>query len=320
MLDLGSNSFHAVVADVEDGVVVPVARERDMLHLGRTVARHGHVPPGRLAGAVRSVARLASFARDHGATTLVVVATAATRDADNGAEVLDRLAAAAGTPVRLLSGEDEAALAYRGVRAHLDDDGRTVAVLDLGGGSLEVAVGEGPRARGVASVGLGVSRLSALVDDDPPSRRDLAALDAEIERALATEPMLADPPAAPVVAIGGTVRAMARVLVAGGRAAPTPVPGVVATDRTALVRLAGRLRSLDLTGRRAVEGMDPERADHLHVAATVLVAVLGRLGVDHVEVCPWGLREGVLLDAASLPTDGPASAAVPRGPADSRGG
>jgi exopolyphosphatase / guanosine-5'-triphosphate,3'-diphosphate pyrophosphatase len=297
ILDLGSNSFHVLVADVDGRDVVPVLREREMLHLGRTVALHGRIPDERREAARAVVAHLADRARRAGAAEVTAVATAAIRDAEDGAQVLAELSAAADTEVEVLDGLEEARLAYLGVRAAIAVTREPVLVLDLGGGSLELAVGIGDRVQWATSLPLGVSRLSAAVPTDPPKRREIrslrdrvdAALDPVIDRVAGLGPRAS-------IAVGGTVRALARVVAATeGRWLPATV-NHLDVSLTALQRLRDRLVSIDTVTRGRVPGMKSRRADHLHVAAVVLTRTLERLGLDEVTVSDWGLREGLLLD------------------------
>ena len=306
VLDLGSNSFHVLVADLDGRSLSPVLRKREMLHLGRAVAEHRHVPAEARDLALATVAHLAELARRSGAQESIAVATDAIRAAENGAEVLGDLSDAAGIEVRVLDGLEEARLAYVGVRAAVAVTSEPVLVLDLGGGSLEFAVGVGERVEWAASTELGASRLSALVSSDPARNKEVRRLvehvDEEVE-AIADRVQSHAP--AVTVAVGGTVRALARIAAASPR---TWLPAtlnqfVMTTSRLGAIRddLVGR----DLAGRLAVPGMKDRRADHVHVAAVVLVRVLQRLGTSTVTVCDWGLREGLLLDthgSTSAPT------------------
>jgi exopolyphosphatase / guanosine-5'-triphosphate,3'-diphosphate pyrophosphatase len=298
VLDLGSNSFHVLVADLDEGRVTPVLRQREMLHLGAVVARHGVVPPADRTRAVDTVAHLAELARRAGAVEQHAVATSALRDAEDGAEVIAELAEAAGTEVRVLDGVEEARVGYLGVRAAVAVRAEPVLVLDLGGGSLELTVGAGDEVRWSTSLPLGASRLSTLVDDDPPAPRDLEALRARVDRHL--DPIvdaLAHQAPATTIAVGGTVRAMARI---AARDRDVWLPATLNQLRIPVPELddlRDRLVALDLDGRLAVPGMKDRRADHLHVAATVLTRVLERLGTTTITISDWGLREGLLLDA-----------------------
>ncbi len=299
VLDLGSNSFHVLVADLDGASVAPVLREREMLHLGRAVARHGQVPDEQAQAAVDTVAHLAELARRAGARTVQAVATAALRDASNGQQVLDRLRDVAGTPIRVLDGLEEARLAYLGVRASVAVDAEPILVLDLGGGSLELAVGVGDQVSWSVSTPLGASRLSADVSDDPPGPQDLAWLREQVDAQIdpVVDLVRAHAPAT-CVAVGGTVRALARLAAAGhARWLPATV-NQLTLPTTELAALRDRLTGVDLTRRHKVPGMKSRRADHVHVAAAVLTRTLERLAVREVTVSDWGLREGLLLDAA----------------------
>jgi exopolyphosphatase / guanosine-5'-triphosphate,3'-diphosphate pyrophosphatase len=306
VLDLGSNSFHVLVADLDGATLVPVDREREMLHLGRVVAQHGGVPEPEIARAEATVAHLTALARRSGSVEHLAVATSALRDADNGIEVLTRLSDAAGTPVRTLSGEEEARLAYLGVRAAVAvaPEGEPVLVVDLGGGSLELAVGTGTEVAWSTSTPLGVSRLSSLVTDDPPRRRDLKVLRARVDDALSddVDAVVRDLGPRTAVAVGGTVRALARVVAAEDAVWLPTTLNQLHLPVTELARVRDELTAMDLEARLAVAGMKERRADHLHIAAVVLCRALERLQVEEVVISDWGLREGMLLDAHGAAT------------------
>jgi len=303
VLDLGSNSFHVLVADVGGHSVVPVLREREMLHLGRAVARHGRVPLDAREQAVHVVAHLSELARRSGAEDVLAVATSALRDAEDGADVIAALSQAAGAEVRVLGGAEEARLAYLGVRAAVSVAEEPVLVLDLGGGSLELAVGTGSEVAWSASVPLGASRLSAELEQDPPKRRELQALRARVDAEL--DPLLdrvtAQAPAT-TVAVGGTVRALARVVAADEARWLPATLNQLRVDVEQLERIRDRLVSVDTVTRGRLPGMKSHRADHVHVAAVLLTRALERLGIEGIVVSDWGLREGLLLDTHAIST------------------
>jgi exopolyphosphatase / guanosine-5'-triphosphate,3'-diphosphate pyrophosphatase len=298
VLDLGSNSFHVLVADLDGTSLVPVEREREMLHLGRVVAQHGRVPEEHVVRAEATVAHLSALARRSGSEQHLAVATAALRDAEDGADVLARLSAAAETEVRVLSGQEEARLGYLGVRAGVALRDEPVLVLDLGGGSLELTVGTGAEVAWSTSLPLGVSRLSALVDTDPPRRRELTAVRRRVEEELGPHTSaIVTAGVRTAVAVGGTVRALARVVAAEEGVWLPASLNQIELDVGELERVRDELLGLDLAARSALPGMKDRRADHLHLAALILTEVLGTLEVERVTVSDWGLREGLLLDA-----------------------
>jgi len=312
VLDLGSNSFHLLVADVDGPEVVPVRRSREMLHLGRTLATAGRVPTAVADRAVATVARLADLAGRTGATATVAVATAALRDPAAG-DLRVRLADAAGVPVEPLDGAEEARLAHLGARAAVAVPAEPTLVLDLGGGSLELAVGHAERTVWATSLPLGAGRLLLGVGEGPVDAAGAAALTAAVDAALdPVLPALRRHRPAAVIAVGGTVRALARHLAArAGRWLPATVNmAPLPADELAAAR--DELLATDAAGRAALPGVKERRADHLHVAALVLARVLARVEGPGAVVSDWGLREGVLLhrfgtprvrDAATLRAD-----------------
>jgi len=303
VLDLGSNSFHLLVADVDDSTVHPVRRAREMLHLGRAVARHGSVPVDLEVRAVATVERLADLARRSGAEHLVAVGTEALRG-PAGSSLVAELADAAGVPVTILDGEEEARLAYLGARAGVDVPDEPTLVLDLGGGSLEFAIGSGDRTLWATSVPLGASRMSAMLDpsdgvaadDEPPSTRAIRKLRKHVieELAPALSVIRSHAPAT-TIAVGGTVRSLARLLAGrSGRWLPATV-NQAPLDLDELSAATLELMAVSAMERAQMPGVKSRRADHLHVAALVLEEVLARLPPSPVRVSDWGLREGVLL-------------------------
>ncbi len=140
----------------------PVLRRRSFLHLGTEVARSGAVPPDRAASALRAVRRLHTAAEEAGADVVVALATAALRDAGNGAFLIQRMERIIGCPVTLLTGDEEARLCFLGQRAGVWVGHDPVLGLDLGGGSLEAGVGNDRR---------GVGRLQCPAGDGPPAGR-----------------------------------------------------------------------------------------------------------------------------------------------------
>lgn len=311
VLDLGSNSFHVLVADLHGTALVPVEREREMLHLGRVVAAHGHLPEPEVVRAEQTVAHLSALARRSGSDEQLAVATSALRDAGNGDEVIARLSQAAGIPVRVLPGADEARLGYLGVRAGVALRDEPALVLDLGGGSLELTIGSGAEVSWSISLPLGVSRLSTLVGSDPIRQREVKTLRASVaEQLLPHLDTVAAADVGTTVVVGGTVRALARVVAKASAIWLPATLNQLTIGLEELRRVRDELLTKDIDARAAVPGVKERRADHLHVAAIIIVELLEQLGVEHATVSDWGLREGLLLDAHGV--------TVPPGPDELR--
>ena len=232
-MDLGSNSFHLLVADVHpDGTFDPLARDKEMLRLGSVVAATGEVGEAAARAAVEVVRRFRALADSLGVEEVVACATAAFREARDSASVVDRVEAETGVKVRVISGKEEARLIFGAVRASVVIDPSPALALDLGGGSLEVTVGDAGGLRWSSSLKLGVARLTAdLVRGDPPTsgdrRRIVHAVTSAIGRVLPEIIRLE-----PRVASGSSGTLGTLIRLAAGRRGGS-VPGDSATDSAA---------------------------------------------------------------------------------------
>ena len=300
-LDLGSNSFHLLVADAHpDGSFDRLFREKEMLRLGDVVARHGRLTDEACEQAVDAVRRFRALAEGAGAEEFVACATSAIREADNGADLVARLAAETGVRVRVISGLEEAELIFRAVQASVLIDPGPALCLDLGGGSLEIMVGDSVDLAWKTSVKLGVARLTAqLVKGDPaePLRAgDLRRMRKRIEAVL--EPVAeAVAPFQPKLMVGtsGTLCDLARMAVAAETGAVPISINQHHVSREAVNELHELLASLPLSGRRRVPGLDVRRAE-LAPAGTLLAVIAFELfGFDELVVGTWALREGMVL-------------------------
>lgn len=302
VLDLGSNSFRLQLSEVgPDESITGIHQERRMLHLGGVVALHGHLPAPEATLAVTTARDLADVAERVGCDRLFAVGTSALRQAANGAEIVDRIGQVIGTTVKIVDGIEEARLAFLGAQTAVRLPAGDRLVLDLGGGSLELALGEGTDLRWSTTHLLGVSHLHAVVGGgEVLKKKHLRA----IEEAVTSDLSGIEPVSAPAVAVGGSVRALGD-LIAVGRSAWVPdsvnhvrvtVDEVAdLTSRMAPLTAAERIDRLDVSASRAVD---------LPVAGAVLASTMRRLGLESVVVSDWGLRTGVLVDALglSLPT------------------
>jgi exopolyphosphatase/guanosine-5'-triphosphate,3'-diphosphate pyrophosphatase len=325
VFDLGSSSFHLMVVDASrEGLLVPVLRRRSFLHLGTEVARTGGVPPDRAASAVRTVRRLATACEEAGVDVVVALATAALRDADNGSRLISRLEQVLGCPITLLTGEEEARLCFLGQRAGVWVGKEPVMGLDLGGGSLEAGIGTIDEVFDVASVALGTARLRGELGTGElltPADR-VAITEVTLARAEPIRDMLTRNPQAGrrVIASGGTVRALARLAMGlhrplqGSASASAPQVNQVEIPAGQLHELADRLATLDLDARLALPGVQTRRAPLLPIGAVVLSTLVESLGLQRLVVSEWGLREGAVIGALSLPEKrGAATGADERG-------
>ena len=299
-LDLGSNSFHLLVADVgADGTITPVLRHKEMLRLGDTVARTGGIGE-RSDEVIASLRRRKAMADSASAAQIVTCATAALRDADDREELLARISAEAGLTVRVITGEEEARLIFEAVRASLVLEPGPALCLDLGGGSLEINVGDVSGLWWSRSVGLGVARLTALaVEEDPPSKRDVkrlreaiaAELDPLLDEVTALEPKM-------LVGTSGTLCDLAAIAVFQRTGTLPTSLNQVGVTREELEEVHTRLAAMTTAERREVVGLEPRRAEVVVAGSTFALTAMDAFGLTTLTVGDWALREGMLLDAA----------------------
>ena len=298
VMDLGSSSFQLLVADVSPGPnLVPVRRTREVLNLGLTSATSPRIPDDLLAEAVATLRSFRRIAASTGAERTFAIATSALREAEDRHHLSSVLSEAAGVPIRFLSGDEEAGLMYAGIRGAVGDG--PLLALDLGGGSLEAAVGDGPTAEVVASAPLGAARLTGVLSSgERLTDADRAIAETAIANAIAASPFdeVLRRPASLAAACGGTVRALARIAQLEG-ARSTHAPGSE-LRRTDLERLTAHLWEMSLAERLEVPGVAKRRAALLPAGALALLRTTERAGVDRLVVSGWGLREGCLLEAS----------------------
>ncbi len=302
-LDLGSNSFHLLVADVHlDGTFTAVAREKEMLRLGDDVARHGRIPPATADRAVAAVRRLRQLADALGAAEVIARATSAIRTAANGSELVDRIEAETGVEVEVINGNEEARLVFAAVRASVVLEPAPAVCIDIGGGSVEIMIGDASGLRWETSLPLGVGRLTAeCVRDDPPSKADRHRLDERVRTGL--EPLVREVRSRePKLAVGtsGTLNDLVRMAVAlasGERTMPSSTNALRAT-RAEIDTLHQRIMEMKTSERRRLPGLEEQRrAELLPAGSTLLVTILELFDLDGLITSDWALREGIVLDA-----------------------
>jgi exopolyphosphatase / guanosine-5'-triphosphate,3'-diphosphate pyrophosphatase len=298
-IDLGSNSIHMVVVEASaSGGFRVIGREKEMVRLGAsTLARH-HLSSAAMKRGLETLAKYKRLCETQGVDKLIAVATSAVREAGNGEDFLDRVGRAIGFWPKAVSGEEEARLIYLAALHSIHLEGRRALVIDVGGGSVELALGAGKRLDLVASEKLGVLRMAqAFGQADPLPPKDEARLVEHVERHLRHH-------AARVreleydVAVGtsGTILALATLALTAETGAPPETLHHVTVKAEALREVRRRLVGSTMRDRLRMPGMDLSRADIIVTGAVVVDTVLQRTGVKELVLCEWALREGILLD------------------------
>jgi len=303
VLDLGSTTFQLLVADAdEDGSVTPVVRERVVLNLGRVLAEEERIPADVAARAAETARRLTDIAERTGADRVVPIATSALRDSPDRRELQQLFEDAIGTNVRFIDGQEEARLTFAGVAASVALGEGATLLLDLGGGSLEVALGDAGGLRWGRSLPVGAGRLTGmLIEHDPPTKDERKAVRAAVEDAVgALVPKVERADPVRCIASGGTAGALARVLAAGRWGSPPTSLNQYEVSVTDLRDLTQELAALPLDERLRVPGVDERRAELLPAGGWILTAAASAFGVKRLVHSEWGLREGAVLDALGL--------------------
>jgi exopolyphosphatase/guanosine-5'-triphosphate,3'-diphosphate pyrophosphatase len=288
-VDLGTNTTRLLVGAVEDGRVEELHRETRITRLGEGVDARRRLLPVPIARVRNTLSDYRRTAESLGAERTLLVATSAVRDAENGEAFLGEIEWSYGFATRLLSGDEEAGLTQRGV----GDLGTTTLLVDVGGGSTELALG-GFR----TSLPMGSGRFT---------ERHGADVEASIQAARALLPELDPEDAVGVAATTTSIAALDLGLEEYDRAR---VHGHVLTRNGARAQLE-RLAALPLEERRRVPALDPDRAPVIVAGGAILVAILDEYGLGSIRVSERDLLDGAALAAAELPE--PEEGAAPPG-------
>lgn len=299
-LDLGSNSFHLVVAEINpDGSFSPLLSEKEMLRLGDVVSREGRLTDQAADQALATVRRFRLMAEAAGATELVACATSAIRTAVNGGTIVDRIERETGITVEVISGLREAELIFGAVRASVLIDPGPALCFDLGGGSIEITVGDASGLQYAASEKLGVARLTAdFVSTDPISKEDRKALRDHITNVLSpvAEQVAAKAPKM-VIGSSGTFEDLAQ-MIAERRDEDVPISlNQLRFTREEFAPLHELLMSSKASDRRKLEGLEARRVELIPAGSVFLDTIMDLFEFDEMTVSEWALREGILLDA-----------------------
>ncbi|MGH3718755.1 MAG: hypothetical protein ACRDRI_07925 [Pseudonocardiaceae bacterium] len=297
VLDVGSNTVHLLVVDAHHGgPPLPQTSEKSVLRLAEQMDARGEITRDGADHVIRTVRAAVASAAAMGCEDLMAFATSAVRDASNSGAVLKRVRAETGVALEVLSGEEEAILTFLAVRRWCGWSAGRLLMLDIGGGSLEIASGVDEEPDVAVSLPLGAGRLTrSWLTHGPPRRRELEALREHIVEQL-VEParqVRGAGPADRVVGTSKTIRSLARL---SGAAPSSAGPRVRRTLTDAglrqVIAFISRMSAEDLA---ELEGVSPSRSHQLVAGALVIQATMRALEVEEMDLCPWALREGVIL-------------------------
>src|SRR6266513_1037545 len=296
VLDVGSNTVHFLVVDAhQGGRPLPVFSHKAELQLGNSL-EDGKLPRSTGLRLRAFVAEALQIAEDKGVEELLAFATSAVRDASNGDAVLASVRSATGVDIAVLPGPEEARLTFLAVRRWFGWSSGRVLMIDIGGGSLEIAVGIDEVPDVTISLPLGAGRLTRdWLIGDPPTADETRQLRrhvrAEIARRAGEVTRLG--PADRAVATSKSFRQLARIAGAAPSGEGPYVRRVV--SHADIAEQAKRLSAMSLSERADLPGVSRTRAPQLAAGALAADAAMDLFGLDELEICPWALREGVIL-------------------------
>ncbi|WP_299446599.1 Ppx/GppA phosphatase family protein [uncultured Phycicoccus sp.] len=297
VIDVGSNTVHLLVVDAHPGAQpLPASKHKIELRLSEHVMDDGRIADEGRDRLAQFVSECLAVAEDQGVEDLKGFVTSALREAPNGADVLAHVAERTGVLLDVLPGEDEARLTFLAVRRWFGWSAGTLLVADIGGGSLELAVGMDEDPDAAVSVPLGAGRVTRdLLPGDPPSLDDAREARRVVRATIAKELRPIAKNGAPDKAVGTskTMRSLARICGAAPSSEGMYAPRVL--SREALSARLPQIATMSAAERADLPGVSTSRARQLLAGAIVAEATMDLLGLDQLEICPWALREGILL-------------------------
>ncbi|MFB7500860.1 Ppx/GppA family phosphatase [Streptomyces sp. NPDC056161] len=297
VLDVGSNTVHLLVVDAHPGArPLPAHSHKAELRLAELLDTDGAIGSDgvdRLVGVVRDALQAAE---DKGVEDLLTFATSAVREASNADDVLARVQDGTGVELKVLTGAEEARLTFLAARRWFGWSAGKLLVLDIGGGSLEIAYGIDEEPDAAVSLPLGAGRLTAgWLPSDPPGPEEMRALRrhvrAEIARTVGEFSRFGAPDH--VVATSKTFKQLARIAGAARSAEGLYVQREL--KRESLEAWVPRLAGMNAEQRAELPGVSEGRSGQLLAGALVAEGAMDLFGVENLEICPWALREGVIL-------------------------
>jgi exopolyphosphatase/guanosine-5'-triphosphate,3'-diphosphate pyrophosphatase len=303
-IDIGTNSIHMVVVRVDP--VLPtftiIAKEKDTVRLGDRDPRTGDLTPEAMERALKALQRCQKLAKSFNAEQIVAVATSAAREAPNGRDFIKRIDSELGLFVNLISGQEEARRIYLGVLSGMEFNNHPHIIIDIGGGSTELILGDSHEPRTLSSTKVGAVRLTAeFITTDPISSTEFQYLQAYI-RGMLERPVeevrvhLQPGEQLRLVGTSGTIESLA-IIHAREKLGmvPNPLNGYQ-LSRKDIKELVKRLAAMNYAERAAIPGMSDRRSEIIVAGALILLEAMTLLGIESLMIGERALREGVIVD------------------------
>lgn len=296
IIDIGSNSTRLLVADVLDGRVTPIERRGTVTRLGRGVDLSGRLAAEAIEAACAAIDPYVATLQELGAERVDAIATSAVRDAENGSAFIAELRERFALSARVLGGDEEARLTYMGATSEHSPEVPTL-VLDIGGGSTEMVVGEGREAAWHRSLQAGVVRHTERhLVADPPRPIELESLAADLRGLIETATVEA-PRAEAGIAVAGTPTSLAAIEMELDPYDPKRVHGHVLELRS-IQRMLSRLAAVPLAERQAIRGLHADRAPTILAGVVILVETMRAFDLERITVSEHDILYGAAIALA----------------------
>ncbi|GBE92558.1 Ppx/GppA phosphatase family protein [Nostoc cycadae] len=303
-IDLGTNSLHMVVVKIDP--TLPAfsifTREKETVRLGDRDLVTGDLKPEVMDRAIATLKRFQAVAKTFNAETIIAVATSAVREAPNGKDFLHRIDSELGLSVDLISGQEEARRIYLGVLSGMEFNNQPHIIIDIGGGSTEIILGDSQEPRTLTSTKVGAVRLTGeFITTDPISNSELQYLQAYVRGMLerSVEDVLTNIQFGEFPRLVGTSGTIETLALIDAREKLAMMPSTLNGYQLSLQDLQGwvnRLAKMTNVERTAIPGMPEKRSEVILAGAIVLQEAMTLLGVDSLTLCGRALREGVIVD------------------------
>lgn len=295
-IDIGTNSIRSVVVEVDQqGRVMYLDDEKATVRLGENLAVSGMISPAAFSRAVDAMAHIRKLIDGFKVADVEAVATSAMRSAGNGGELVQLLSRELGREVRIISGEEEAELVALSARHNFDMSGKRHALLDIGGGSVEIVLALGTHVEEFFSLDLGaVVMTERFFSGDPITPGDMKRFQQHVRSLLKKRLPGREAAVQTFIGSGGTMTSLGGMVMAMRRQEFVSLQGYEVL-RSELVHLIAMLIRKDLKSRRVIPGLNPDRADIIVAGLAVVDEIMRHFGANRIVINERGIREGLIL-------------------------
>ena len=293
VLDLGSNTIHLQVVDAHPGArPSPTTNQKVELRLTDYLNKSNEITEDGIALLRQAISDAVDHAREFKTDEILAFATSAIRDARNGAQILANLNEEFGIEINILSGDEEANMTFLAARRWYGWSSGRLLVIDIGGGSLEIGLGDDEHPEATISLPLGAARLTReFLENDPYTSKEIKALESKVRELVVSElpEEIFEHAADQFVATSKTFRTLARLGAHWFKGDPNVL------ELSALMMMIPKLSEMSNKSRADLPGVSASRAKQITAGAIVARAVMERLHITQIQICPWALREGIVL-------------------------